>query len=75
MCSRVEVAFYHYSANILKLIVKIMSQNHLIKLKSTKSKHMYWTRKKKRADKPEKLKLKKFDPNVGKHVIYEESKK
>jgi large subunit ribosomal protein L33 len=52
-----------------------MSQDRLIKLKSTKSKHMYWSRKKKKADKPEKLKLKKFDPIVRQHVMYEESKK
>lgn len=52
-----------------------MSQDHLIKLRSTASKFVYWTRKKKKAEKPEKLKLKKFDPVVGKHVEFEESKK
>lgn len=52
-----------------------MSQNHLTKLRSTASKHVYWTRKKKKAEKPEKLQLKKYDPKVQKHVIYKESKK
>jgi len=52
-----------------------MSQDHLIKLKSTASKHVYWTRRKKKAERPEKLKIKKFDPVVRKHVEYQESKK
>ena len=52
-----------------------MSQDHLIKLRSSQSKHVYWTRRKKKAERPEKLKIKKFDPVVKKHVVYEESKK
>lgn len=51
-----------------------MSQNHLVKIKSTESDHMYWTRKnKKKVER--KLELKKYDPNVQKHVIYKETKK
>lgn len=54
-----------------------MSQDHLIKLKSTdpKSNFVYWTRRKKKAERPEKLKVKKYDPVVKKHVLFEEVKK
>jgi len=52
-----------------------MSQDHLIKLKSKVSKHFYWTRRKKKAERPEKLKIKKYDPVARKHAEYEESKK
>ncbi len=51
-----------------------MSQNHLVKIKSTESKHIrYDVRNKKRVEK--KLELKKYDPTLRKHVIYKEIKK
>ena len=52
------------------------SQKHLIKLKSSESSHVYYKRKKKDPEKKDdKLKLKKYDPNVRKHVTYTEVKK
>lgn len=51
-----------------------MSQNHLIKVKSTESDHVYWTRKnKKKVER--KLEFKKYDPTAKKHVLYKETKK
>lgn len=51
-----------------------MSQDHLVKLKSTESKHVrYDVRNKKRVEK--KLELKKYDPTLHKHVVYKEVKK
>jgi large subunit ribosomal protein L33 len=51
-----------------------MSQDHIIKLKSTESKHLrYDNRNKKRV--PEKLELKKYDPTLRKVVVYKEVKK
>ena len=51
-----------------------MSQDHLVKLKSTESKHIrYDNRNRKRVEK--KLELKKYDPTIRKHVIYKEIKK
>lgn len=51
-----------------------MSQNHLVKVKSTESDHVYWTRKnKKKVER--KLEFKKYDPNAKKHVLYKETKK
>ncbi len=51
-----------------------MSQDHVVKLKSTESKHMrYDVRNKKRVEK--KLELKKYDPTVRKTVVYKEVKK
>lgn len=44
-----------------------------IKLQSTVSSHYYTTTKNKRKS-PNKLKMKKFDPIVRKHVEYEEGK-
>lgn len=44
-----------------------------IKLKSTASSHYYTTTKNKKT-KPEKLKMKKYDPIVRKHVEYVEDK-
>ena len=44
-----------------------------IKLNSTESSHFYTTTKNKKTM-PEKLKIKKFDPIVRKHVMYEEGK-
>ena len=51
-----------------------MSQDHLVRLKSTESKHVRFdNRNKKRVEK--KLELKKYDPILRKHVIYKEAKK
>lgn len=51
-----------------------MSQDHLAKIKSTKSAHTYFTRKN-RKKVERKLELKKYDPVVRKHVVYKEVKK
>ncbi|MCI0619923.1 50S ribosomal protein L33 [Candidatus Wolfebacteria bacterium] len=50
------------------------SQKNLIKLKSTKSPHVYYTRKNKKLVE-RKIELKKYDPTVRKHVVYKEAKK
>lgn len=44
-----------------------------IKLQSTESAYFYTTDKNKRK-KPEKLKLRKYDPILRKHVLFEEDK-
>ncbi len=43
------------------------------KLKSTESPHCCYTTKNK-ANSPQRLELRKFDPVIGRHVIYRESK-
>ena len=51
-----------------------MSQDHVVKIKSTESKHIrYDVRNRKRVEK--KLELKKYDPTLRKHVVYKEMKK
>jgi len=51
-----------------------MSQNHLIKLGSTKSNYIYHTRKnKKKVER--KIECKKYDPITHKHEIFKEVKK
>jgi ribosomal protein L33 len=51
-----------------------MTQDHIVKIKSTESKHVrYDTRNKKRVEK--KLELKKYDPTLRKVVTYKEIKK
>ena len=51
-----------------------MSQDRLIKLRSTKSDHVYWTRKnKKKVER--KIELKKLDPTLRERVTYKEAKK
>ena len=51
-----------------------MSQDHLIKLKSTKSDTVYYTRKnKKKVDR--KLEFKKYDPKTRKREVFKEAKK
>lgn len=53
-----------------------MSQDNLLKLKSTESKHVYYTRRKKKKDgSQQKLEIKKYDPRVRKHVVFKEAKK
>ncbi|MBU6323118.1 MAG: 50S ribosomal protein L33 [Patescibacteria group bacterium] len=51
-----------------------MSQDFLIKLKSTKSDHVYYTRKnKKKVER--KISLTKFDPTLRARVEYKEAKR
>ena len=51
-----------------------MSQDRILKLKSTKSKHVIWTRKnKKKVER--KIELIKFDPTLRKRVLFKEAKK
>ncbi len=51
-----------------------MSQDHLIKLKSTKSSHVYFSRKN-RKKVERKIELKKYDPTTRKREVYKEVKK
>jgi len=51
-----------------------MSQDKLIKLKSTKSKHVVWTRKNKKGVE-RKIELMKFDPVLKRRVLFKETKK
>lgn len=51
-----------------------MSQERLLKLKSTKSKHVIWTRKNKKTTQ-RKIELVKFDPVIRKRVAFKETKK
>ena len=51
-----------------------MSQVNLIKLKSTKSDYVYWTRKN-RKKVERKIDVKKYDPTLRKHVPFKEAKK
>lgn len=51
-----------------------MSQDHLVKVKSTKSDSVYFTRKnKKKVDR--KLEFKKYDPVTRKREVFKEVKK
>ncbi|MEK7100136.1 MAG: 50S ribosomal protein L33 [Patescibacteria group bacterium] len=51
-----------------------MSQDRLIKIRSTKSDHTYWTRKnKKKVER--KIEVKKYDPTLRTRVVYKEVKK
>lgn len=51
-----------------------MSQDRLIRLKSTKSNHVVWTRKnKKKVER--KIEFMKFDPTLKKRVVFKEAKK
>ncbi len=51
-----------------------MSQDQLIKIKSTKSDHVRFTRKNKKLV-TRKIELKKYDPNTRKREVYKEIKK
>jgi len=51
-----------------------MSQDRLLRLKSTKSKHVIWTRKNKKSVE-RKIEITKFDPTLRKRVVYKETKK
>ena len=51
-----------------------MSPDRLLRLKSTKPKHVIWTRKnKKKVER--KIELMKFDPTLRKNVLFKETKK
>ncbi len=52
-----------------------MSQDNLIRLKSSKSGHVVWTRKNKKKLASVKLELMKYDPTLRKRVKYKEAKK
>lgn len=59
-------------------MVRHMSQEGLVKIKSSKSDHVYWTRRGKKSkgvQNKEKLELKKFDPTIREHVVYKQVKK
>jgi large subunit ribosomal protein L33 len=45
----------------------------VIKMKSSESNHCYWTFKNKK-NTVDKLEIKKYDPNLRKHVAYKEAK-
>ncbi len=51
-----------------------MSQDRLLRLKSTKSNHVIWTRKNKKQVE-RKIELMKFDPTLRKRVLYKETKR
>ncbi len=44
-----------------------------VKMKSTESPYMYMTMKNKRTT-PDRLKLKKYDPVINKHVLFKETR-
>jgi large subunit ribosomal protein L33 len=55
-----------------------MSQDALIKLKSSKSDHVYYSRRNKKSEGAklkERLELKKFDPTIRQRVLYKQVKK
>jgi ribosomal protein L33 len=55
-----------------------MSQDALVKMKSTKSEHVYWTRRNKKSkgtQNKEKLEFKKFDPTLRENVLYKQAKR
>jgi ribosomal protein L33 len=52
-----------------------MSQDNLVKLKSTKSDHVYFTSRNKKGEKKDKLEVIKYDPTLRKRVQYKEVKK
>lgn len=55
-----------------------MSQDALVKLKSTESDHVYYTRRNKKSDgakNTERMEFKKFDPTLRKRVTYKQAKK
>ncbi len=64
-----------YCENRLFLVSSTyMSQIRLIKLKSTKSPHVIWTRKNKKTVE-RKIEVTKFDPTLRQRVIFKEAKK
>lgn len=51
-----------------------MSQDRLLRLKSTKSEHVIWSRKNKKAVQ-RKIEVIKYDPILRKRVVFKESKR
>jgi large subunit ribosomal protein L33 len=51
-----------------------MSQDRLLRLKSTKSNYVIWTRKNKKTVE-RKIELTKFDPTLRQRVLFKEAKK
>ncbi len=51
-----------------------MSQERLLKLKSSKSSHVIWTRKNKKTTE-RKIEVMKYDPMLRKRVLFKEVKK
>ena len=51
-----------------------MSQDRLLRLKSTKSNHVVWTRKNKKTVE-RKIEVTKFDPVLRKRVLFKETKR
>ncbi|MCX6787615.1 MAG: 50S ribosomal protein L33 [Patescibacteria group bacterium] len=51
-----------------------MSQDRLLRLKSTKSNHVIWTRKNRKTTE-RKIELQKFDPTLRKRVTFKEAKR
>jgi len=51
-----------------------MSQDRLLKLKSTKSNHVIWTRKNKKTVE-RKIEVTKFDPILRERVLFKETKR
>lgn len=51
-----------------------MSQDRLLRLKSTKSNHVIWTRKNKKTVE-RKIEVMKFDPTLRQRVLFKETKK
>ena len=59
----------------MNLIKKNMAkQVHLVRIRSTESKHLRFSRRNKKQN-PTKLAIKKYDPVVRKNVLYKEVKK
>lgn len=54
-------------------MAKKKGPREIIKLKSTESKEILWTRKNKR-NTPDRLELKKFDKSLRRHVVFKEAK-
>jgi len=51
-----------------------MSQDRLLRLKSSKSNHIIWTRKNKKSVE-RKIEVIKFDPTLRKRVLFKETKR
>lgn len=54
-------------------MAKKKGAREIIKLKSTESKEVYWTRKNKR-NTPDRLELSKYDKSLKRHVVFKEAK-
>ena len=54
-------------------MAKRKGPREIIKLKSTESKEIIWTRKNKR-NTPDRMELKKYDNSLRRHVVFKEAK-